>query len=79
VDAADFRPELVKLGVPIDVTPGFALIGSDGAPADYLNGGEWDADIPENIAPVLGGFVRGTYRTRRNPWIGPRRGDETAL
>jgi hypothetical protein len=79
VDAADFRPELVKLGVPIDVTPGFALIGSDGTPADYVNGGEWDADIPENIAPVLGGFVRGTYRARRNPWIGPRRGDETAL
>jgi len=79
VDAADFRPELMKLGVPIDVTPGFALIGADGTPADYVNGGEWDADIPENIAPVLGPFVRGAYRTRRNPWNGPRRGDETAL
>ena len=79
VDAADFRPELAKLGVPMDVTPGFALIGADGAAADYVNGGEWDADIPENIAPVLGPFVRGTYRTRRNPWSGPRRGDETAL
>lgn len=79
LDAADFRHELVKLGVPVEVMPGFALIDATGAPADYVNGGEWDADIPENIAPVLGGFVRGTYRTRRNPWTGPRRGDETAL
>ena len=79
VDAADFHVERAKLGVPIDVMPGFALMSSDGAPADYVNGGEWDADIPENIAPVLGNFVRGTYRTRRNPWRGPPRADETAL
>jgi hypothetical protein len=79
VDAADFHVELAKLGVPIDVMPGFALMSSDGAPADYVNGGEWDADIPENIAPVLGNFVRGTYRTRRNPWRGLPRADETAL
>jgi Domain of unknown function (DUF4190) len=79
VDAVDFHIELVKLGIPIDVTPGFALLGGDGTPSDYLNGGEWDADIPENIAPVLGSFVRGSYRARRNPWRGPPRGDETAL
>jgi hypothetical protein len=79
VDAAEFHVELTKIGVPIDVMPGFALLGADGTPIDYVNGGEWDADIPENIAPVLGGFVRGTYHTRRNPWRGPRRDDETAL
>ncbi|HTQ02652.1 MAG TPA: DUF4190 domain-containing protein [Polyangiaceae bacterium] len=79
VDIADFHVELVKLGIPIDVMPGFALLTSDGSPADYVNGGEWDADIPENIAPVLGSFVRGSYRTRRNPWSGPHRSDETAL
>ena len=79
VDAADFHHELVKLGVPVEVRPGFALLDATGAPTDYVSGGEWDADIPENIAPVLGGFVRGTYRTRRNPWNGPARTDETAL
>lgn len=79
VDAADFHHDLVKLGVPVDVRPGFALLDASGTPSDYVSGGEWDADIPENIAPVLGGFVRGTYRTRRNPWNGPTRGDETAL
>jgi hypothetical protein len=79
VDAVDFHVELAKIGVPIDVMPGFALLGPSGSPLDYVNGGEWDADIPENIAPVLGSFVRGTYRTRRTPWRGPRRADETAL
>jgi hypothetical protein len=79
VDTADFHHDLVKLGVPVDVRPGFALLDASGAPSDYVSGGEWDADIPENIAPVLGGFVRGTYRTRRNPWTGPARSDETAL
>ncbi len=79
VDVADFHVELVKLGIPIDVMPGFALLASDGSPADYVNGGEWDADIPENIAPVLGSFVRGSYRARRNPWRGPHRADETSL
>jgi hypothetical protein len=79
VDAVDFHVELAKIGVPIDAMPGFALLGTDNTPIDYVNGGEWDADIPENIAPVLGSFVRGTYRTRRNPWRGPRRADETAL
>lgn len=79
VDVADFHVELVKLGIPIDVTPGFALLATDGSPADYVNGGEWDADVPENIAPVLAAFVRGSYKARRNPWRGPRRSDETAL
>ena len=33
-----------------------------------IHGGEWDDDIPPNIAPVLGAFVRGKYGTRRYPW-----------
>lgn len=79
IDARDYHVELSRRGFPIDSMPGFALIGSRGEPTDYVNGGEWDADIPENIAPVLGSFVRGTYRQRRNPWRSVPRGDETAL
>jgi hypothetical protein len=79
VDAADFHVELSRIGIPVDVMPGFALMGANGAPADYVNGGEWDADIPANIAPVLGAFVRGSYKTRRHPWRGVPRGDETTL
>jgi hypothetical protein len=79
IDARDYQIELARRGFPIDVMPGFALLGTRGEPSDYVNGGEWDADIPENIAPVLGSFVRGTYRQRRNPWRSQPRGDETAL
>jgi hypothetical protein len=79
IDARDYQVELVRRGIPVDVLPGFALLGGRGEPIDYVNGGEWDADIAENIAPVLGSFVKGTYRKRRNPWRGPIRSDETAL
>ena len=60
--------ELERSGIPTDVVPGFALIGNDGRALDYVNGGEWDADIPENIAPVLRDFIAGRYLKRRNPW-----------
>lgn len=79
LDARDFVLELERLHVPIAKYPGFALLGADDRPVDYVHGGEWDADIPANIAPVLGKFIRGTYTTRRDPWRGGRRDDETPL
>jgi hypothetical protein len=79
VDAADHATELLHLGVPVESVPGFALLGDTLRPLDYLHGGEWDADVPENIAPVLRAFVRGSYLRRRHPFRGPERPDETAL
>lgn len=79
LDAHDFVLELQHLHIPIDKYPGFVLLGTDDRPVDYVHGGEWDADIPRNIAPVLGKFVRGTYTTRRDPWRGGSRDDETPL
>jgi hypothetical protein len=76
LDASEYRIELAERGLTPEVLPGFALLGSAGQPLDYVNGGEWDADIPENIAPVMKKFVQGTYKTRRNPWTGvPTPGD----
>lgn len=76
LDASEYRIELAERGLTPEVLPGFALLGSAGQPLDYVNGGEWDADIPENIAPVMKKFVQGTYNTRRNPWTGvPTPGD----
>jgi hypothetical protein len=75
----DYYVELSRRGLPVKVLPGFVLLGPEGRPLDYVNGGEWDADVPENIAPVLGNFIHGRYTNRRNPWLGPSRGDETAL
>ncbi len=78
VDAAVFGAELVALGIPIEALPGFALLGESLRPRDYVHGGEWDADIPENIAPVLDAFLRGKYATRRHRFHNPRP-DQTAL
>jgi hypothetical protein len=79
LDAREYRVELTERGLPTEVLPGFALLGASGQPMDYLNGGEWDADIPENIAPVLKKFVQGTYKTRRHPWTGVPTGGDSLL
>ena len=79
IDVREFAPELERLGVPVEKFPGFALLGPDHRPIDYVDGGEWDADVAANIAPVLGAFVRGTYTKRRHPWRATLRGGETAL
>jgi hypothetical protein len=75
----DYYVELSRQGLPVKVLPGFVLMSPEGRPLDYVNGGEWDADVPENIAPVLGNFIHGRYTRRRHPWNGPQRGDETPL
>jgi hypothetical protein len=76
LDAREYRIELTERGLTPEVLPGFALLGAGGQPVDYVNGGEWDADIPENIAPVLRKFIQGTYKNRRNAWTGvPTPGD----
>jgi hypothetical protein len=76
LDANEYRLELSERGLTPEVLPGFAMLGANGQPVDYVNGGEWDADIPENIAPVLRKFIQGTYKNRRNPWTGvPTPGD----
>jgi hypothetical protein len=79
VDAVEHAAELERLGVPVESIPGFALLSDALRPIDYVHGGEWDADVPENIAPVLTSFVRGRYVHRRHPFRGPERPDETAL
>lgn len=78
LDVAEFGPELAALGIPTETVPGFVLFEGDLRPSDYVHGGEWDADIAENIAPVLGPFVRGKYTARRHPYRAERP-DETAL
>lgn len=68
VDVAEFSVELAHLGIPTESIPGFARLDTNHRPVDYLHGGEWDADVAENIAPVLRSFVRGDPMHRRHPW-----------
>jgi len=79
LNAADFLAELDRIGVPVDGFPGFALLGADGLVTDYVNGGEWDEDTPENIAPVLKSFAEGTYTRRVTPWRGGPHEDQTPI
>ena len=37
------------------------------APTDAISADEWDANVPENMAPVLGDFARGALGARRSP------------
>lgn len=78
-DATSFAPELRRLGVPIDLFPGFTLLDARAQPTDHINGGEWGDDIPANIAPVLDKFVRRTLKARRYQWSRPLRDGETPL
>ncbi len=79
LNVRDHEIELARLNIPTEKIPGFVILGSTQRPLDYISGGEWDADIPENIAPVLEKFVRGEYKQRRERWRGGRRDDETPI
>lgn len=68
VDILVFHDDLADLKIPDEAIPGFFLLAPDLTPRDGVDGGEWDEDIAENIAPVLGPFLRGAYAQRRRPW-----------
>jgi hypothetical protein len=79
IDAAEFAQELAELGFPLEVFPAFALINTNNRPVDYLSGEEWDEDLPANIAPILGRFVKRDLAQRRHPWENRPRDDETPI
>lgn len=79
VDRDDFQGDLEQLGIPTENIPGFVVLDAHNRPRDFIHGGEWDADIPANVAPVLGKFAHGSYSKRRHPWRAPPREDETTL
>jgi hypothetical protein len=79
VDATSFPGELRRLGVPVEPVPGFTLLDTHAHALDHIHGGEWDADIPANIAPILDKFLRHGLSTRRHPWARPLRDGETPL
>ncbi len=68
VDVGVFRDDLDTLRIPRQGIPGFFLLSPDLRPRDGIDGGEWDDDIPANIAPVLSAFVRGKHKIRRTEW-----------
>ena len=68
IDLKVFREELAELSMPTNIYPAFLLLDAEMRPLDGIHGGEWDADIAKNIAPILDAFVHGKYETRRHDW-----------
>ncbi len=63
-----FKEDVARLGLQVLPMPVYALFTADGNPRDAIDGGEWDEDVPENIAPVLGAFVQGELKKRKKPF-----------
>ena len=67
VDIEDFDAELKSEGMLEASLPWFYKVDGTLRPVDAISAGEWDDNIPENMAPVLKSFVTGTLRSRRDP------------
>jgi hypothetical protein len=67
VDIDDFDAELKSEGMLETTLPWFYKLDATLRPVDAISAGEWDDNLPENMAPVLKAFMSGTLRSRRDP------------
>ena len=67
VDIETFEDELKAMRVDTEAAPWFYKLNGSAMPTDAISADEWDANIPENMAPVLGEFARGALGSRRSP------------
>ncbi|MDB5220647.1 MAG: hypothetical protein JWO86_8574 [Myxococcaceae bacterium] len=66
VDIDTFENELKAMRVDTESVPWFYKLDANARPTDAISADEWDANIPENMAPVLGDFARGALGGRRS-------------
>jgi hypothetical protein len=67
VDIDVFEDDLGSMRVETESAPWFYKLDMNGRVTDAISAEEWDANIPENMAPILGDFARGTLGSRRSP------------
>ncbi|WP_394838440.1 DUF4190 domain-containing protein [Pendulispora rubella] len=67
VDVDEFESELSTMRMYTEAVPYFYKIDAAARPTDAISADEWDANVPQNMAPVLESFVAGTLRKRRSP------------
>ena len=67
VDIDVFENELKTMRVDTESVPWFYKLDSGARATDAISADEWDANVPENMAPVLGNFARGALGARRSP------------
>lgn len=67
VDLDAFREDLEELRIKTDTLPWFYKLNDQLRPVDAISAGEWDDNIPANMAPVLDAFLHGKPFKRREP------------
>jgi hypothetical protein len=67
VDIDSFETELRAMRVDTDSVPYFYKLDGNARPTDAISADEWDANVPENMAPILGEFAKGSLGSRKNP------------
>ncbi|MBX3189929.1 MAG: DUF4190 domain-containing protein [Labilithrix sp.] len=67
VDIDSFEAELRAMRVDTEAVPYFYKLDGNARPTDAISADEWEANVPENMAPVLGEFVKGSLGARRAP------------
>jgi hypothetical protein len=68
------KTELKDLKMDVGSVPWFFKIDDKLKTLDAISSGEWDDDVPENIAPVMRDFMAGKLKKRRYP--APPQGDK---
>jgi hypothetical protein len=63
VDIEAYEKELKMMGVETTSAPWFYRIDGSARAVDAISADAWEANVPENMAPMLGDFVRRAKRT----------------
>jgi hypothetical protein len=67
VDIDEYDRELSNMKVETRTAPWFYKLDAQASPTDAISADAWEANLPENMAPVLGRFVhRGARADRRH-------------
>ena len=67
VDVDAFEDELKDMRIETESAPWFYKLDANAHATDAIRADEWDANIPENMAPVLQDFAKGALGSRRTP------------
>ena len=67
VDIDAFEDELKDMRIETESAPWFYKIDANAHATDAISADEWDANVPENMAPVLRDFAKGALGSRRTP------------
>jgi hypothetical protein len=65
VDVDEYDRELRRMNIETATAPWFYKLDAKGDPADAISADAWEANAPENMAPVLGRFIHRTPRRGR--------------